>query len=335
MELSLETYKRLHTILGEPPEPYLLGKVCDCRLLKKLDNAFLNNLDKDYLNDFLLITDWKINTFYYGHIINEIKESTQHYKLSYDSFLLIWNAFNENHKELNGKNSKTFHNLRNKHINFFIEYLTRNINNWGENKSLPLLKDLYKYYFELNNNNIYYNARITADTLGCYILYNKNILPDTLKYLISLQNLASLDTYIITYELKLEIIKNPKKLVKIFEILENQNIDTEQLLQEIIKIKNYPAIKSMIEYYELNLNIEDIANILLFLHPHKEDCEEFLLNVKPIDNLKDGIRQFLSKNVFHTDFNLIINKVITRINYETLNNKLEIKSLNQISTQKI
>jgi hypothetical protein len=155
----------------------------------------------------------------------------------------------------------------------------------------------------------------------------------------SLQNFSCLNTSIVVYDLQIPKIKNPYKLELLFNILDKHNIDREQLFSELIENKNYPAIKYMIDHYNMHVKTDDIARILYIIEDSLIMCEEFLLTVKPIDNLKDGMRKFLSYNFltdnFKNSFRPIVEKVISHIKYETLNKQLKQKPIDNISKQKI
>jgi hypothetical protein len=356
MELSLETYNRLYAILGEPPEPYLLGKVCGYHILKKLNTAFLNNLHQDYLEDYFLITDWKMDAFYNGNILSDFKESNYYrYDLPYPSFLLIWNAFNENHKELQGSHAEHFHSIRYNSIPIFIDCFFNNcfLNNflqqhdWNTENTFPLLKDIFKYNHELHTNDyqMFYMAVTMAKSLGKYLLSKKNIETNILEYLSSLQNFSYLDIDTIQYSLYLDRIKKPERIDMIFKVLEQQNIDKEQLFSKIITMDNYQLIKYMINTYNLQINSEDITQILSTIKKSIENCEDFFLTVQPTNNLIEIMMKFYNSSTinhiaqldttYKDDFMQIIHKVTKRISYETLNTTLNSKSIEHIQKQKI
>lgn len=264
--ISKETYNRLSEILFEP-DKYLKGEICDYILLSRIDGYFLSSLDKDYLKDYFLIKDWVKFSFYNGGIFEKLFKNDIYKKIPLENIKLIWNAFNENQKELKHKDNRFYHNRRYTYLPKIISLLMRQSKYYQINEFLPFLKEIMMVIKQDEEITcIGYLGRDYAKILGEYILYNKTINEEVIYYLQEQQLLKDLDLSLIFYDWKISDIRSEEKLKILINILKikKPEVTLNQIIAQSLAYdsNDFHVIKYIQNNFNYHFNEEELTLIL-------------------------------------------------------------------------
>lgn len=255
--ISEESYKRLQSILGNPEE-YLSGKICDYQLLNRIDGFFFHNLDKEYLKDYFLIKDWVHFSFYSGHLLKKIKEQANYKSIPIENMQLMWDAFNANKIEKDGKENRYYHEKRYQYIPDFASLILKKSKNYNNEKLLILLEDLIiNMSGEMDG---YYLARNCAQLMGDYLTTHREVDENIFEYLKEKQNIIDFDFHLVFYDYQLKSIYHYEKIDKIFSIINEQRPHTT--LEEVIKESLEKNAFHIIKYIHIKHNYQFNENQL-------------------------------------------------------------------------
>lgn len=328
-QIEKETYQRLIDVVGKPDE-YFEGKICSYEILNKMDSVFLYNIDKNYLKDYFLIKDWVRFSFYNGYILKDFFTNNIYKEIPIENIELIWNAFNENKKEKNGKEKQYYKEKRSQYIPEIISLLLKKSKSYDNNKVMNLLKELI--YNLKEEKEEYYLARNCAKLMGDYLTTNRYINNDIFEYLKNEQNIKQLELYLIFHDWQISKIVQKEKLEIIYNMIKEQkpDIQEKQIIENCLEKNAFNMINYIHERYNYIFHEEELQKIL-----------EIQKNLYNNDNVKHIIENFnpailvgkIFVKIYHnykyssrkneeSFYNDNYNYLAKRISYEQLNEKL-------------
>lgn len=291
-EISIETYGRLSSLIGNPEE-YIKGKICYYEQLSHIDNVVIANLDKEYLSDYFLIKDWVQFSIYNGNLFKKIFQEGLYKNIPFKNIELIWNSFNNNKKEINGKEHNYYHEKRYHYISEIASFLLKKSKDYKPSEVLILLKDLMFY---LNSEQKDYSiSRNCAKFMGDYLTSQKEINEEIFTYLKDEQKIKSLDLFIIFYDWQISKIHNIQKLDKIFYLIKQHRpeINNKQIIKQAIKEEKISF--HILKYIHTNFDYK-------FEEEELEEIFRSQKNVYNVDNTKYVIENFQPSNLVSKTF---------------------------------
>lgn len=331
--ISKETYDRLSQILGKPDE-YLKGKVCDYQILGRIDQFFFHNLDKDYLKDYFLIKDWVHFSFYSGYLLKELKKQEVYKEIPIENIELIWNAFNGNKIEKNGKEKDYYKEKRCQYIPEITNLLLKKSSKYNKEKLFHILEELITNMKEEMDS--YYLARNTAQIMGNYITTHREIDNQIFEYLKLQQNIKDFDFHLVFYDFKLKSVYNEEKIDKIFSIIneQRQNTTLEEVIKESLKENSFHIIKYIHIKYNYQFNENQLIEIITQQKNYfgTDSLQYVIENFQPVKTLEKVFHQIFSDYKYSSENNKQdfyeknLEFLKRKVNHDQLNDKLPIKN---------
>lgn len=332
--ISKETYDRLINILGKPDE-YLKGKICDYQLLTKIDQFFFHNLDKEFLKDYFLIKDWVHFSFYNGYLLKELKKQEVYKEIPIENIELIWNAFNANKIEKNGKEKDYYHEKRYQYIPEIAKLLLKKSQKYNKEKLFSMLEELITNMKEEMDS--YYLARNTAQIMGEYITTHREIDSHIFDYLKLQQNIKDFDFHLVFYDYKLKSLYQYEKIDKIFSIIEKQRPQTtlEEVIKESLEKNSFHIIKYIHKKHNYQFNEEQLIDLMNKEKTYfgAESLQYIIDNFQPVKTIEKVFPQVFADYKYSNElkkqefYKNNIEFLKRKVPYDNLNEKFPIKNI--------
>lgn len=335
-DISTETYNRLSYLIGKPDE-YLEGKVCSYQLLTHIDKNFIYAVDKEYLSDYFLIKDWVRFSIYSGSLFKQIFQEELYKNIPLKNIQLIWNAFNENKKERNGKEHVYYHEKRYHNISDIASFLLKKSKAYEPSEVLVLLKDLI-FHLKLEHED-YSLARNCAKFMGDYLTSQKEINEEIFNYLKEEQKIKILDLFLIFYDWQIIRINNVDKLDKIFDLIKEYKpeVTHKQMIKEAIARdrNNFNIIKYINTNFEYKFQEEELEEIFRSQkNVYNMDNTQYIIeNFQPANLVSKTFVKIYSsyrysREIKETEFyNNTIEYLKKKFIYDQLNDKISFRSI--------
>lgn len=320
MKINHDTYLRLKEVVGNPEE-YLTGKVCDYYQLNKIDNYFLSSLDKDYAIDYLLITDWKNFSLYRGNLIDRIIKTDLYKPIALTTIQAIWNAFNENKKELQTSQKQYYLEKRYEFIPKLATFLLEKSKKYNAQEMLPLLKDMIENLKEEKHD--YYLARNCAKLMGDYLKHCTQINTDIFNYLKQQQELKDMELYLVFHDWQIENIHKSEKLDIVFDLLKQlkPEFTYSQIIEQSLEKNAFQIVKYIHNNYDYKFSEKELEQILQKqLHSFNKENTQFIIeNFKPAELIEQTYKKVYAEHRYSSHTN---ERETYKLNLEYLKRKV-------------